>query len=208
MICMSSPSRHLGLDLGGTNIKLTVIEIHAGSEPRVVAASSVPTVADDGPDAVTAKMVAAGRAFATEHGPVSTVGVGIPGLFNPDTERIKLFTNLQGSSPGFPVRDRVAHRLGLPTMIINDARAFVLAEAELDAGRGSRTLVGLTLGTGIGGGVIIRSAPPSRDDRHGRRDRPSNGRSRGPNVRLREPRLRGGLRSGRHDRPARRSSDG
>lgn len=152
---MSSPSRHLGLDLGGTNIKLTVIEIHAGSEPRVVAASSVPTLADDGPDAVTARMVAAGRAFATEHGPVSTVGVGIPGLFNPDTGRIKLFPNLQGSWPGFPLRDRVAHGLGLPTMIINDARAFVLAEAELGAGRGSRTLVGLTLGTGIGGGVII-----------------------------------------------------
>jgi glucokinase len=152
---MTGPSRHLGLDLGGTNIKLTVVEVHPGGEPRVVAASSVPTLADGGPGDVSVRMVAAGRASAAEHGPISTVGVGIPGLFDRDSGRITLFPNLPGPWPGYPLRDDVAEGLGLPTMFINDARAFVLAEAELGAGRGSGTIVGLTLGTGIGGGVII-----------------------------------------------------
>lgn len=152
---MRGVSRHLGLDLGGTNVKLTVVEVDQDDVPRVIASSSVPTFAEGGPDAVTARMVAAGRASAVEHGPVSTAGVGIPGLFSPDSGRVTLFPNLPGRWPGYPLRDRVARGLGLPTTVINDARAFVLAEAELGAGRGSRTIVGVTLGTGIGGGVVI-----------------------------------------------------
>jgi glucokinase len=152
-------TRQLGLDLGGTNIKLVVIEIErdvAGeASPRIVTSSSVPTEAERGPDHVARRMIEAGRAFASSNGPVSTAGAGVPGIFEHDTERIVLFPNLPGPWTGFPLGARLAEGLGLPVRLINDARAFVLAESRLGAGRGCPTIVGLTLGTGIGGGVIV-----------------------------------------------------
>jgi glucokinase len=148
-------TRHLGIDLGGTNIKSTVVELDSGRDALVIASSSVPTPAGSGPDAVTARMIEAGRALAAEHGEVATAGVGVPGLFDRAAGRVEFFPNLPGAWGGFPLRDRMGEGLGLPATMINDARAFVLAEAGLGAGRGSRTIIGLTLGTGVGGGVIV-----------------------------------------------------
>jgi glucokinase len=149
-------TRHLGLDLGGTNVKLVVLERTADrGEPRIVATTSVPTGSDSGPDAVTDRMIEAGSALAAAHRPVATAGIGVPGLFEAATGRIRLFPNLPGPWLGHPLRERLAEGLGLPVAMINDARAFVVAEAALGAGRGHRTVVGLTLGTGVGGGVIV-----------------------------------------------------
>jgi glucokinase len=149
-------TRHLGLDLGGTNVKLVVLERDAdGGEPRVIATTSVPTGAERGPTAVTERMVEAGSAFAAAHGPVTTAGVGVPGLFDPATGRIRLFPNLPGPWLDHPLRDRLRDGLGLSVAMINDARAFVVAEAGMGAGRGHGTVVGVTLGTGVGGGVIV-----------------------------------------------------
>jgi glucokinase len=104
---------------------------------------------------VARRMVVAGCAFRDAHGPVVTIGVGIPGLFEPDSGRTVLFPNLPGPWPRFPLRDRLAAGLGQPVRLVNDARAFLLAEAVMGAGRGHRTIIGLTLGTGIGGAVIV-----------------------------------------------------
>ncbi|HEY7522173.1 MAG TPA: ROK family protein [Candidatus Limnocylindrales bacterium] len=152
-----SPTRHLGLDLGGTNIKLVVVERSGDPDgsPRVVATDLVSTHADAGPDAVTMRIIEAARAGAGTHGPVASVGVGVPGLFDSRTGVIELFPNLPGPWPGYPLRDRLADGIGQPVRLINDARAFLLAEAAMGAGRGASTLIGLTLGTGIGGAVIV-----------------------------------------------------
>jgi len=148
-------TRHLGLDLGGTNVKLVVLERPDDAEPTLVGSTTVATHAEDGPDEVAMRMIDAGCAFKDVHGPVATVGVGVPGLFEPGSGRIVLFPNLPGPWPGFPLRDRLADGLGQPVRMVNDARAFVLAEYAMGAARGDRTIVGLTLGTGIGGGVIV-----------------------------------------------------
>lgn len=151
-----SPPRHLGLDLGGTNIKVAVLERDdPASPPRLVASSSVLTLADRGPEAVASTMVEAGRAAIDASGPVATVGIGVPGLFDPASGVIERFPNLAGPWAGFPIRTRITEGLGLPVAMINDARAHTLAEHRMGAGRGVTNMVLLTLGTGIGGGIII-----------------------------------------------------
>jgi glucokinase len=148
--------RFLGLDLGGTNIKAAVVE-SADDEtvPQVITTTQHETLADRGPAGVTDRLIEVGRATIEEFGPVVAAGLGVPGLFEAGTGRIVLFPNLPGPWPGHSLRDPVGAALGIPTTLINDARAFVLAEGTIGAGRGHQTLVGLTLGTGIGGGIMI-----------------------------------------------------
>ena len=145
--------RYLGLDLGGTNIKTVVIEYD--DQPRVVASSTAPTYADRGPDAVVSRIVELGRAAIMEHGPVDSAAVGVPGLFDRDAGTVLLFPNLPGRWRGHRLRDPVAAGLGLPVTMVNDARAFTLAEGLMGAGRGCSTLVCVTLGTGVGGGIMV-----------------------------------------------------
>lgn len=151
-----STNRFLGLDLGGTNIKCVVIESpQDGSAAEVVFEDQQQTRADLGPDAVTQRLIEVGRSTIDAAGPVSGAGLGVPGLFEADSGRIVLFPNLPGPWAGHSLRDPVGRALQVPTTLINDARAFVLAEGTIGAGRGYPTLVGMTLGTGIGGGIMI-----------------------------------------------------
>jgi len=147
----------LGLDLGGTNIKWAVLDSGGGVDgaPRPLGFGSLPTGAEDGPEAVAGRLLEAGRRAIGIHGDVEAIGVGVPGLFDRSTGAIELFPNLPGAWPGFPLRARLGGHFGRPVAIINDARAFTLAEGTLGAGRGCRTLVCITLGTGVGGGVLI-----------------------------------------------------
>jgi glucokinase len=159
--------RTLGLDLGGTNIKTTIVDVpETGDEPTIGPSRSAPTHASAGPEGVLERMaqavagaqaqVAAGRQGDVDEGAtIAAVGVGVPGLFDAATGEIRLFPNLPGPWPGFLLRDRLQHAVGVPVTLINDARAFTLAEGRLGAGRGCRTVACVTLGTGVGGGVIV-----------------------------------------------------
>ena len=147
--------RFLGLDLGGTNIKGVVVEVPPGGVPRSVATATAPTRGEQGPEAVVAGLVAVGRQLAAGHPGAGAVGVAVPGLFEPATGTVEFFTNLPGPWPGFPLGQRVAAGLGLPSLVLNDGRAFTLAEGRMGAGQGHPTLLGLVLGTGVGGGVLL-----------------------------------------------------
>jgi len=147
-------SRHLGLDLGGTNIKWVVVERDA-DEWRVLDRDQVATPAAEGPEAVVARLAAVG-AEAVERNPgVTSVGIGIPGLYHPAAGTTRFLVNIPGAWEGRPVAGPVGAALGLPATLINDARAFGLAELRLGAARGASSMVGLTLGTGIGGVIAI-----------------------------------------------------
>jgi glucokinase len=87
-------------------------------------------------------------------GPTS-VGIGVPGLYDPATGTTRFLVNVPGAWAGRPVARPVGDALGLPAVLINDARAFGLAELRLGAGRGAASMVGLTLGTGVGGVIAI-----------------------------------------------------
>ena len=146
---------YLGLDLGGTNVKAAVIKAEPGTVPVVGATETRATGADQGPSAVAEGMIALGADMARAHGPFAGVGVGVPGLFDFDSGEIAFFTNLPGAWEGFPLRATIAEGLDLPATLINDARAFTLAEATVGAGRGCATVACVTLGTGVGGGLFI-----------------------------------------------------
>jgi len=147
------PSRHLGLDLGGTNIKAVVVE-HA-DEWHVLDRDQVATPAHDGPDAVVERLIEVGRLLMSRAPGVRTVGIGIPGLYDPATGATRFLVNIPGPWDGQPVRGPVSAALGVPAALINDARAFGVAESYLGAGRGASSMIGFTLGTGVGGVIVI-----------------------------------------------------
>jgi len=147
-------SRHLGLDLGGTNIKWVVIEREDG-EWRSLDRAQVATPAADGPDAVVSRLATVGAEAIRRNPGVSTVGIGIPGLYDPVAGTTRFLVNVPGAWAGRPVAPPIGAALGLPAFLINDARAFGLAELRIGAGRGALSMIGLTLGTGVGGVIAV-----------------------------------------------------
>lgn len=148
------PSRHLGLDLGVTNLKWAVVE-HDGGAWRTLATGHAPSGVDDGPDVVLRRLgEVGGRAMADWPGVVS-LGVGAPGPLDPVSGTIRSTVNLPAAWTARPVTGPLSAALGIPTFLINDARAFGLAELRLGAARGASSMVGLTLGTGIGGVIAV-----------------------------------------------------
>ncbi|HSO29491.1 MAG TPA: ROK family protein, partial [Candidatus Sulfomarinibacteraceae bacterium] len=143
-----------GLDLGGTNIKWAVVERDADAW-RSLDRDQVATPAADGPDAVVRRLATVGAEAVGRNPGVSSVGIGIPGLYDPVAGTTRLLVNFPGDWAGVPVASRVGTALGLPAALINDARAFGLAELRLGAGRGASSMIGITLGTGVGGVIAI-----------------------------------------------------
>ena len=149
--------RSLGLDLGGTRIKWVVLEDGAQT-----ASGEVETRSAEGPDAVIERLVAAGH----EAGPVDRVGIGVPGLFDAATGATTFLVNVPGDWDGRRVAAPVGAALGAPARLINDARAFALAEWTLGAARGCHTAAFFVVGTGVGGGIVVGDAP--HEGREGR----------------------------------------
>jgi glucokinase len=146
--------RHLGLDLGGTNIKWVVVE-HDGGDWRVLDRDQVATPAADGPGAVVGRLASVGVEAVAKWPGVTSAGIGVPGLYDPLSGTTRMLPNVPGTWAGRPVAGPVGAALGLPAFLINDARAFGLAELRLGAGRGASSMIGLTLGTGVGGVIAI-----------------------------------------------------
>ncbi len=146
--------RYLGLDLGGTNIKVAVVQERDAGLPLVVARETRRTEAHRGPDGVVGRLAEVGRDALDRHGPVAAVGVGLPGVYDQDGRAV-LLPNLPGDWNGVPVQAPLAEALGMPLALVNDARAFSLAEAVLGAARGLGTVVCMVLGTGVGGGIVV-----------------------------------------------------
>jgi glucokinase len=140
----------LGIDLGATNTKLVILS----DDDDVEVVGSFPTGGEDGADVVLDRLIERVRGLILARG-IESVGVGTPGLFDRETGIVTLFTNLPGQWVGVPLLARLRKGLKVPVTLINDARAFTLAEGILGAGKGRQVVVGLTLGTGVGGGLMI-----------------------------------------------------
>jgi glucokinase len=138
--------RQLGLDVGGTNIKLAVLEDDTVAETR-----HAPTLSEDGgPDTVLERIAA----FGASAGAVDSVGVALPGLFDERGAAV-LLPNLYGDWVGRPIREPLEHSFGQPVALVNDGHAFALAEARVGAARGSRDAICVVCGTGVGGGLVV-----------------------------------------------------
>ena len=153
---MSAPRRstHLGLDLGATNLKWAAVETD-GATWRVLGRGKAPTDAVHGAEAVLARMAAIAEATRGSWPGLETLGVGVPGLFRASDGVTTFLPNLPPDWAERPVAGPLGARVGMPVRLINDARAFGLAELRAGAGRGAETMVGLALGSGVGGVVAV-----------------------------------------------------
>ena len=145
--------RFLGLDVGGTNCKLAVVAAD-GDHRELLATATIPTGPGDPAD-VLARLAAVAGELVAVHGPVAAAGVGVPGLFDEASGRVVFLPNLPPGWTGQEVAGPLGDRLGVPVALLNDARAFTLAESRMGAAAGCPTVVCLTLGTGVGGGVVV-----------------------------------------------------
>ena len=149
---------YAGIDLGGTNIKAALVD----DDGRMVAFHTEPTHAERGPEDTAARMARMVHTLAHMAG-VATSDVAAVGLGTPGPQDLGAGVILHaGNLPGwdhFPIRDRVAAHCGHTVTYANDATAAAYGEFWAGSGREHASLILLTLGTGVGGGIIINDAP-------------------------------------------------
>ncbi|MFP6585056.1 MAG: ROK family glucokinase [Candidatus Hydrogenedentota bacterium] len=143
----------LGIDLGGTGIKTALV-----SESKEIFGQEMrPTEADKGLDVVIDNMVASVEAVIQSSGvnreDLVAVGVGAPGPLNWQTGVVYSPPNLPGWKD-VPLAELISERLGMPCFLENDANAACYGEFWMGAGQGVETMCLLTLGTGVGGGIV------------------------------------------------------
>ena len=142
----------IGIDLGGTNIAAGVVD----ESQRIVAEASVPTGAERAPEAVVADICRAAELAMEKAGITAahcaSIGIGSPGTCDSSRGVVVRAYNLGWFD--VPVCDMVTQRLGLPCRLSNDANCAALAEFHVGAGRESKRFVTITLGTGVGAGIV------------------------------------------------------
>jgi glucokinase len=142
----------IGVDVGGTSIK---VGAYRPGAPDLEGFRSLPTGAARPPAEVLADLATAvGALAAVTSGTAVGLGVGVPATLSREG-RIEVLPNFAPGWRGLDVAAALGAATGLPTVVVNDARAFTLAEARLGAAAGARSAFGVTLGTGVGGGLVI-----------------------------------------------------
>jgi glucokinase len=143
----------IGVDLGGTNLRAAALDL----DGNVLELFQISTDTSAGREKVVADIVAGIREVREGHSGDKLVGIGIgvPGLIYLETGVIAKAPNLPGWED-FPLRDLLEGELQCPVILENDANAAALGEVWMGAGHDVEDLVLLTLGTGIGGGIISK----------------------------------------------------
>ena len=140
----------IGVDLGGTKVKVAVVD----AEGKVHQELRQPTNVAGGPDRIIADIVGMVRQVR-EQGPsyvLAGLGVGVAGQITPDTGVVRSSPNLNWRE--VPFRDRLQAALNLPVVVTNDVRAATWGEWLHGSGQGVDDLICLFIGTGVGGGVV------------------------------------------------------
>jgi glucokinase len=142
----------IGIDLGGTNLKLALLD----GENRIAARMTVPTGGAEGHDAVIQRMIDGVKTLRAENAAIDVagIGIGVPGEVDMESGITGDLPNLPGRWRKVPVGPAIAAATKLPVRMINDAKAFALAEYRLGAAAGADTALCVTVGTGIGGAII------------------------------------------------------
>ena len=147
----------IGVDVGGSSAKIGLV--NAAGE--ILNRHRVPTPTVDTPDAAFAVYLAGIRAVLAQSDPstqsLTGVGVGMPGQINPD--RLSATASNVPILDDFPLVERLSTALGVPAQIDNDATVAAIAEYHYGAGQGFARLLTVTMGTGIGLGMVVDGAP-------------------------------------------------
>ena len=144
---------YIGIDLGGTGIKAGVVD----EKGAILAKASCPTLAERGYEAVIRDManlaIQVARDSGHDIGEIKAIGVGLPGIMDPRTGRIPFCTNLGWHD--VPLVEEMAKYVDVPVFVDNDATVAGLAESVAGVSAGCENSVFVTLGTGVGGGVVL-----------------------------------------------------
>src|SRR5215469_10617020 len=151
MLLLPMPAYSIGVDLGGTNLRAAAIDASGAVLEKIAGRTNF----SEGRDAVIADIVAAMTALRERHGTaeLAGIGVGVPGFIQFKEGIVRNANNLPFLE-NFAMRDALEQRLESSVILENDANAAALGEKWIGAGRNTDDLILLTLGTGIGGGII------------------------------------------------------
>ena len=144
----------IGIDLGGTNIAAGLVNENF----EIIAQGSTPTLTDRPAEQIADDMVALCKKLCNDQGiaisEIASLGIASPGIVDDDEGKIIYANNLR-SLAGFPILPYLREHLGIAEMHIeNDANAAAWGEAIAGAAKGSQSSVMITLGTGVGGGIV------------------------------------------------------
>jgi glucokinase len=143
----------IGVDLGGTNLRIAAVE----STGKILEKITTGTEVARGRDRVIDEMCSAVRTLALKYrasGELAGIGVGVPGIIDMGTGMLRESPNLPGWQD-YPVRQEIERRLAASVFLENDANAAALGEKWLGAAAGVDDMCMLTLGTGVGGGLVL-----------------------------------------------------
>ena len=140
----------IGIDLGGTKTEGIVM----AADGAIVVRERRPTPAAQGYDAILANIAALVHDLEARAGETCRVGIGTPGALSTRTGRLK--NSNTTCLNGQPIQQDLEHLLARTIRIENDANCFALSEARDGAGRGQAVVFGVIIGTGVGGGVVVR----------------------------------------------------
>lgn len=139
----------VGVDLGGTQIRAALADL----DGKIVARDQRLTLADEGPEAVIARVVESVHSAAGENS-FRDLGIGAPGPTDPNRGVLLTAANLPGWHH-VNLRDALYQNFGVPVYLGNDANLAGLAEHRFGAGRGATDMIYITVSTGIGSGIIV-----------------------------------------------------
>ncbi len=143
----------VGIDLGGTNVRMGVV-LRSG---EMKASARMRTDVHEGVDKVINRMVSSVEALRKKTAGkvrLAGVGIGVPGIISLPEGVVRFSPNLPGWVD-IPLRRMLEDRTGIRVKVENDANAYALGEARFGSGKGASSLVCITLGTGVGGGIIL-----------------------------------------------------
>jgi glucokinase len=152
------PSKlYVGIDLGGTNMQIGVVAPDGKDDYKVIGQAKRKTKAEDGAEAIMDR-IAEGVLEACTAAEVQTtalvgVGIGAPGVVDPVKGTVVEAVNLRWNN--VELADMLSKRLKTKVVVDNDVNVAVYGEYRLGAGRGSQHLLGIWIGTGIGGGFVL-----------------------------------------------------
>ncbi len=146
------PAFALGVDLGGTNLRIAAIDENGTLLHKTTTGTEVAR----GRDYVIGEMCDAIRELAARFRELTLlgIGIGVPGIIDLETGMLRESPNLPGWND-YPVRDEIERRLGAKVVLENDANAAALGEKWLGAARDFDDMCMITLGTGVGGGLVL-----------------------------------------------------
>ena len=144
----------IGVDLGGTNLRIAAVDVNGNILEKITTGTEVAR----GRDQVIFEMSEAVRELITKFrnaGHLAGIGIGVPGIIDMQSGMLRESPNLPGWQD-YPVKQEIERRLGTTVILENDANAAALGEKWLGAASNVDDVCMITLGTGVGGGIVLQ----------------------------------------------------